>query len=251
MGQKRYVYAKDTYKGVVIMDQKRKKKGKVTGFYKSMLDGLFKLGYYARDGSGYQRPIGLMLSFAFTEDSFDYPISKVMTKIWNAFSKSRLPKFDNDGKRLRHGREPESTFKPEYMWCREIKYLDQKSPEFNKSLSKVEQEYYTSAELDGCPIPYVHFHVLIALDDKFGSWASIKTVMDRLVKAGIVRAGFHFSENNKTKEKVLKLDNEKEFQEYIYRGAYICKTVTKEVTDTKFWSMSSCKKRVSKRTRKK
>src|SRR4051812_40696692 len=136
MGEKRRIYTKDTFNGVVIMDQKRRRKGKVTGFYKSMLDGLFKLSSYAKAGSGYQRPVGLMLTFAFTEESSDYPISKVMTKIWNAFSKSRLAKFDRDGKRLRHGRKTESTFKPEYMWCSEVKYLDQESPEFYVSLSK-------------------------------------------------------------------------------------------------------------------
>lgn len=129
MSSARGLYLKDTFKDEVIMDDKRRKKGKVTGFYKSMLDGLFKLGEYARNGSGFIRPTAVTLTFAFTEVSKDYPISKVMTKIWNAFSKSRLPTFDDDGNKVKQGRSPANCFKPLYLWCRETKYLDIASPE--------------------------------------------------------------------------------------------------------------------------
>lgn len=248
MERVRKLYTKDTYNGFVIMDKARRERGKVTNFYKSMLDGLFRLAYFTRDSSGYSRPVGLMFSFAFTDESLNYPINKVMTKIWNAYSKSRLPRYEGIVK-VRQGRKPESTFKPEYMWCREVKYLDLESGEFYESLTKFEQERYRLADLDGCPIPYEHYHVVIVVDDKFGSWLSIKTVLDRLVDAGVIRAGFHFSQNNVTKNKVLDLKDEEDFQEFIYRSAYICKTDTKNFADKRFWAMSTCRRRRSKPSR--
>jgi hypothetical protein len=245
MGERRKIYDKDSYNGFTIMDEARRKRGKVTEFYEQMLKALMKLANYGKDGSKFQRPAGVMLSFAFTDAYLDYPISGVMSKIWHTFSKSKLPKFSDKETHVRYGRQPLSTFKPESLWCREIKYLDEKSPEFKESLTDIEKDRYKQANIDGCPTPYEHYHVVIVLDDKFGSWRAIKVVMDRLVENGVVRAGYHFSENNDTNKKTLDLKNEKEFEEFIYRSSYVCKTDTKEVTDRKFWSMSSCKRRTS------
>jgi hypothetical protein len=245
MGERRQVYRNDSYEGYRIMDDARRNRGKVTEFYEPMLKGLVKLANYGKDGSKFQRPAGVMLSFAFTDPYLDYPISGVMRNIWHTFSKSKLPKHADEGTEVRKGRQPLSTFKPEYLWCREVKYLDEQSPEFKESLTEFERERYEQANMDGCPIPYEHYHVVIVLDDKFGRWRAIKVVMDRLVDKGVVRAGFHFSENNKTKKKTLDLKDKKEFEEFIYRNSYLCKTDTKEISDKKFWSMSSCKKRLS------
>ena len=233
------------------MDDKRRRRGKVTSFYRSMLDGLFKLISYARDGSGFVRPVGLMLSFAFTDEFQSYPISKVMAKIWSSFSKSKLPKFDRSGNRLRHGRSEVNTFKPEYLWCKETKYLDAKSSEFRESLTREEQEWHLRANQDECPIPYPHYHVAMILDDKKGCWQSIKHVLDGLVEVGIIRKGFHFSENNTTGVKTLSLKDDAGFEQFFYRAAYLAKSDTKELTDNRFWSMTQCKRRVSKPSRRK
>jgi len=197
MSNTRSIYRMDMFKGEVIMDDKRRKRGKVTGFYKSMLSGLFKIGEYAKHGSGFVRPTAITLTFAFTEESSDYPISKVMTKIWNTFCKSRLPTFDDDGKKVQQGRTPANCFKPLYLWCRETKYLDAKSPELD-SLTPAEREQYLQANRDKCPIPYDHVHVTLILDDAKGSWLAVNNVLAGLVKTGVVRRGFHFSQNPKS-----------------------------------------------------
>lgn len=250
MSNTRGLYRKDTYKGEVIMDDKRRKRGKVTGFYKSMLDGLFKMGEYAKHGSGFVRPTAVTLSFAFTEESSDYPISKVMIKIWNTFSKSRLPTFDDDGKKVQHGRTPANCFKPLYLWCRETKYLDAKSPELD-SLTPAEREQHLQANRDECPRPYDHVHVLLILDDAKGSWLAVKNVMDSLVETGVVRRGFHFSKESQTKRMTLDLKDDDDYSQFIYRGAYLAKVDTKNPSGERMWSFSRCTRKKSNPVRRK
>jgi len=232
------------------MDDRRRKRGKVTGFYKSMLDGLFKLGEYARDGSRMVRPTAVTLTFAFTEESLSYPISKVTTKIWNAFSKSRLPAFDDDGNKIKQGRAPSNCFKPLYLWVKETKYLDADSPELD-SLTPAERQQHLQANRDECPIPYPHVHSVWVLDDAKGSWLAVKNVMDGLVAAGVVRKGFHFSQENKTRRKTLDLKNDEDYSQFIYRNSYLCKVDTKEPTYERMWSMSQCKRKQSNPVRRK
>ena len=228
MGKKRSVYSGSEYKGFVVLDEPRIKKGKVTAFYAPILDGVHSLGVAAVEGK-MVRPSAVMLSFAFTDAFADYDITAVVDRIRHTFRK------------VRKRRKKASTFKVGYLWVRETKYLTPSDPEFIESLSASEKRVYRSSMQDDCPIPYPHYHMILILDSHKGGWLAVKLVMQRLVNEGIVRAGFHFSENNNSKKKELDLRLEPEFSDYIYRGSYLAKTDTKDLSQKRLWSMSQIK----------
>lgn len=207
------------------MDDKRRGKGKVSGFYLPILKGIHGLGVKARNG-GMVRPTAITLSFAFTDEYLDYPISGVIDRIRVTFIREKK------------GRKRASTFKLKYLWVRETKYLTPKDPEFESSLSRMEKEAYLASISDGCPLPYPHYHMVLMLDAHKGSWRAVQVVMRRLVEEGIVRAGFHFSENNNSRKKEVYLKNDEGFRDYMYRASYLAKTDTKDLTEKRLWSMS-------------
>ena len=219
------VYCKDEYENYQIMDEGRRRKGKVTSFYLPILDGIHTLGLGARNGR-MVRPEAVMLSFAFTEENEAFPISTVINRIRDKFRK------------VRKARKKASTFRVEYLWVRETKYLIPSDPEYEASLSKDERLRYLSAASDNCPIPYPHYHLILILDGHKGSWRAVQVVMRKLVEQGIVRPGFHFSENNETKHKAIDLRTEDGFRAYFYRASYLAKTDTKECGSGRLWSMS-------------
>lgn len=225
------------YMGYSVMDDKRERKGKVTEFYEPILKGVLQLGDDAVK-SKMVRPVALMLSFAFREDFSDYPITNVIDRIRDTFRKVKVGRAKDDGVRRVGSRKRENTFNFKFLWVRETKYLTPRDPEFEASLSVEEQKIALTSVNDEAPIPYPHYHLILVLDDHKGSWCAVKMVMDRLVSEGIVRRGFHFSESNKSKEKTIKLRDEKEFNDYMYRASYLAKTDTKEMNGQRIWSKS-------------
>ncbi|MGM8228711.1 hypothetical protein ACSV5M_19180 [Cellvibrio sp. ARAG 10.3] len=208
------------------MDEGRMRKGKVSSFYLPILEGIHRLGVSARDGRMVQ-PEAIMLSFAFTEGFEDFPISTVMDRIRDTFRKVR-----------KSSRKKASTFKVKYLWVKETKYLTPSDPEYEGSLSKDEKLRYLSAASDDCPVPYPHYHMILILDGHKGTWSAVRLVMQRLVEQGVVRPGFHFSENNVTGGRTIDLRAEDGFQDYMYRASYLAKTDTKEFDNKRLWSMS-------------
>jgi len=206
------------------MDEKRRRRGKVTSFYKPILERIDQLAQKAK--AQYSRPTALMLAFGFTELFDDYPITGVIDKLRD---KLRKP-----GKK----RKKNNTFNIKYLWCRELKYIFRNDPEF-ESLSPTEQAFLFENVRDCCGIPYRHYHILVFLDAKKATHASVKFVMDNFVTAGIVRPNFHISRNNITKIRDMHLDSAESYQEFFYNASYLAKTDTKPLEDKRFWGSSS------------
>lgn len=118
-------------------------------------------------------------------------------------------------------------------------------------LTSTERQEHLQASRDECPIPYDHVHVLLILDDAKGSWLAVKNVMDGLVETGVVRSGFHFSQENGTKRKTLDLKDDEDYSQFIYRNAYLCKVDSKEQTGERMWAISQCKRKKSNPVRRK
>lgn len=225
MSSIRTSYSEEEYQGYLIFDEKRKRKRKVSSFYLSILDGVYRLANAARE-SEMVRPEAIMLSFALTDQYQDYPISKITSRLSDKFRK------------VGRGRKKASTFRLRYLWVRENKYLSPKDPEYESSLTPQEKAVYSSAYNDGVPTPYPHYHMILILDGHKATWSAVRVVMQRLVNKGIVRPGFHFSENGETLKKEMQLLTHEGFSDYMYRGSYLAKTDTKDVSDTRLWSMS-------------
>lgn len=96
---------------------------------------------------------------------------------------------------------------------------------------------FLSANNDGCPLPYLHYHLILIIDGHKATWSAVRVIMQQLVDEGIVRPGFHFSENARTKKKEMPL-SAGELGDYMYRASYLAKTDTKNLADKRLWSMS-------------
>lgn len=225
MGQVRKVYSGNEYMGCLINDDARVKKKKVTGFYLPILDGVYRLGVGAIN-SEFVRPEALMLSFAFTDEASDFQITDLISRLRDKFRKA--------GK----GRKKANTFKLRYLWVRETKYLVPSDPEYEESLTRDERAVFSVAYDDGSPLPYEHYHLILILDGHKATWCGVKMVMQQYVSEGIVRVGFHFSENRHSKKKEMPLKSECDLGDYMYRASYLAKTDTKDVTNKRFWAMS-------------
>lgn len=225
MGSLRTVYLGAEYNGYVLLDQVRIEKGKVTGFYKPILDGVYRLAVDSIN-SEMVRPEAVMLSFAFTDDFIDYQISELVARLRDKFRK------------VGKGRKKASVFKLRYLWVRETKYLTPSDPEYEESLTRGEKAVFHSAFDDGCPLPYEHYHVLCVIDGHKATWSAVRKVMQQYVDEGVVRPGFHFSENWQSKKKEMPLISESELGDYMYRASYLAKIDTKDVSNNRFWSMS-------------
>lgn len=220
----RTICSDEEYEGYLIFDEKRKRRRKVSGFYLSILEGVHRLAKEACN-SELIRPEAIMLSFALTDEYRDYPISKITARLSDRFRK------------VGKGRKKASTFRLRYLWVRENKYLSPQDPEYASSLNSEEKAVYSSAYNDGAPIPYPHYHFVLILDGHKATWSAVRIVMQRLVKKGIVRSGFHFSENGQTKKKEIPL-SAGELGDYMYRASYLAKIDTKDVSSNRVWSMS-------------
>jgi hypothetical protein len=225
MGSLRVIYSGAEYEGCVLLDKVRIEKGKVTAFYKSILDGVYRLAIDSIN-SEMVRPEAIMLSFAFTEGFIDYEISDLVARFRDKFRK------------VGKGRKKASTFKLRYLWVRETKYLTPSDPEYEVSLTRSERAVFRSALQDGCPLPYPHYHMMLILDGHKATWNAVRKVMQQYVEAGVVRPGFHFSENWQSKKKEMPLISESELSDYMYRASYLAKIDTKDLTQSRFWSMS-------------
>ena len=225
MGSVRKIYSGYEFKGYKILDQARIQKNKVTAFYKSILDGIYRLAVDAIN-SNMVRPEAVMLSFAFTDEFSDYEISDVIDRLRDKFRKVGV------------NRKKASVFRLRYLWVRETKYLIPSDPEYEQSLTKDEKAVFRSAYQDGCPLPYPHYHMLLVLDGHKATWSAVRKVMQSYVDEGVVRPGFHFSENWQSKKKEMPLISESELGDYMYRASYLAKIDTKDVSSNRFWSMS-------------
>ncbi len=225
MGSLRKVYSGTEYKGFVLLDKVRLQKGKVTAFYESILDGVYRLAVDSIN-SEMVRPEAVMLSFAFTDDFFDYQISDLVARLRDKFRK------------VGKGRKKASVFKLRYLWVIETKYLTPSDPEYEVSLTRSEKAVFRSAFQDGCPLPYPHYHMVLILDGHKATWSAVRKLMQQYVDEGVVRPGFHFSENWQSKKKEMPLISESELGDYMYRASYLAKTDTKDVSSNRFWSMS-------------
>lgn len=206
------------------MDDKRRSKGKVTGFYEPILERLYKLGMDAIDD--YSRPTAIMLTFSLEESFVDYPISAVIDRLRDKLRKA--------GK----NRKKANTFKLKYLWCHELKFVTVKDPEFQR-LSKSVRSTVLNSISDDCPIPYPHYHIILFMDAKKATYKSIQVAMDKLVSEGIVRPEFHISKNNTTKIREMILSSPEGFAEYFYRAAYLAKSDTKDPSSARFWASSN------------
>lgn len=225
MGELRKCYSGYEYRGYLILDETRRAKRKITGFYESILSGIYRLAIGALS-SAMVRPEAIMLSFAFTEGFVDYPISGVISRLRDGFRKRG------------RNRKKASTFKLRYLWVRETKYLISSDPEYEQSLTQDERKVFHAAYQDGCPLPYEHYHLILVLDGHKATWSAVRKVMQQYVAEGVLRSGFHFSENWQSKKKEMPLNSEDGFRDFMYRASYLAKTDTKDVSSKRFWSMS-------------
>lgn len=221
------IHTEKEYKGNLIYDYRREQGEKIYGFNAAHLESMYSKGQEAL--ATMRRPTAYMFTFKFKDEYADYKISHLLDNIRARYSEPKVGKLNKLG-RMVGRRLPENCFTPYMSWCRET-------------------SHHPDHEYTG----FQHYHLLLIIDYDKATIGAARLEFIRLLKGQnpsktrvfkpaklesyYLSKTKVFSIKDKTYKphKVAATALKNDFQEYLYRAAYLAKIQTKQSTGKRNW----------------